>query len=227
MNLEIFRRLSPNFTLSANLADHVFVDELHIDDIGEIASWFKQIHCDDSFREHIISFIRNKNQKTAIILINSTINQVRCIFIYLLIRSQNNHKIEIEFYNLIELSNLIGNCFSRDLWQIIDNGIVMQHDYLIQRHLHAGYIALEPLFTLCHGDFQEYGKIKYDLGNVLFYLNHNYNWSRSNAGICANSGRVLIQQLSKSKRLANIPEHITRQCMANHQLEHNVFITIA
>lgn len=226
MNLDIFSRLSPNFTLTAKLADHVVADDLHIEEIAEIAAWLRQINSDDSFRERAFSFIRNQNQQAAIILINSTINQVRCIFIYLLLRTQTQNKIEIKFFNLIEISNLIGNCFNRELWSVVDNGIVTQHDYFIQRHLQAGYIALEPLFTLCHGDFQEYGKVKYDLGNVLFYLNHKYNWSRSNAGICANSGRVLIQQLSKRKRIANIPEHITKQCLANHQLEHNVFIAM-
>lgn len=225
----IFDRLIPNFTLSMISSNQLFGGGIESHDFlehTEIGSWLRQINADDVFTIEFSKYIKSKKIYRSLIFINTKINQINCILIYVVIKKTSQHKTDLCFYNIIEIANLISNNFSKGLWDVIAQSLVKEHNSIIRRNLETSYIALESLFTMCHSNFQELGKSKYCFGEILFYLNHNYKWDRAGAGFKENSARVVLQQLPRSKSSSTIPEFITNQCLANHQLENNIFISL-
>jgi hypothetical protein len=223
MDLTFFDRIIPNFTLSI-VRNHTN-DQYEIAEFGELGAWLRHINSDELFKLKFVDFVKHTKSESALAMINGTVDQIRCVFVYLIKKQILPNKIEVKVYNLVELSHLISHCFDMTLWAEINTIIAENHALLIQRNLITGYLALEPLFTLCYNDFHDGGKSKYDFGETLFYLNHKYNWSRANAGMKENSGRVILQQISGNKA-SKIPERITKQCIANHQLESNLIFCV-
>lgn len=228
MDIRFFDRLIPSFTISVSFGDQLFSisDNSDILELSELGNWIKQVNGNNVFKEDFFQFVKNKKSSHSLAFINTKIKQINCVLIYLVVKKDLKNKVDLKFYNLIELAYLLSNSFTKELWKSLNECIVKEHNNLIRRNLETGYIALEPLFTLCYSEFHDIGKNKYELGESLFYLNHNYRWDRAGAGYKENSGRVVVQQISKMRKAHSIPEVITSQCLANHQLEQNVLIAM-
>jgi hypothetical protein len=225
----IFNRIIPDFIFNVPIiTSGQFNHEESQEFIShtEFGGWLKQIKADEVFIQDITKFIGNKKYSNALIFVNTKVNQINCIHIYFILKKKDVNKIELSFFNIIEIANLFSKEFTQNLWHSISQPLIKQHNNIIKRNLETSYFALEPLFTLCYSNFIELGKCKYDFGELLFYFNHSYKWDRAGAGFKENSSRVVLQQLPKNRLNMTIPENITNQCLANNQLERNIFISI-
>lgn len=214
--LAIFDRIIPNF--SFEISDR---ETHHIENI-ELNNWYQKISADEDFINDVTTFIMS-NQSVAITFINVQINNINRVIIYIVLKKDNT----INFYNLIEIANLINNAFQENIWDIIRQQIETEHieKRILHRNYIASFFALNPLFVLCYKDFNGFpGKSKYFFGEVMFYFNEKRKWDRKGNNVQRpNSGRTALFTTPKGNTLNR---KIYNQAIAYCKFEKNIFIII-
>ena len=184
------------------------------------------------FVSSLVEFIHNKKEPVGLMLLNSgyiSNKQVRGLVVYLVrLNRDNENYIELEFFNLISLTNMITGLFSNSIWDKFKNAIISNRHNFISRQLWLAYKAFLPFFILTNSsELNIQAKSKYEFGELLFY----FNAYTRNQQISSSSGRnILTECLARSEdkltESNKVDIKMNPDILLGNTLIHNQFIIL-
>jgi hypothetical protein len=209
MSFELLNRLRPDHVIELDLNNYVLsIDKELLEQINpEKISIIFNIPCGEFFNQFnknrelyqyteefinkISLLISQKNH--ALMLLNSNLlknTQTKGLYLFIIKIRRNEDGIILEFYNLLDLSNLVINLFSIDLWRTLKRVVSENNHCFVNQQLYLAYEAILPLFLLTNtSEVNLQSKPKWhELGEVLYY----FNPYSKNKKISSTSGRNLM-----------------------------------
>ena len=215
MKFDLLKKIKPDHVIrldpknyyvkwvSPDVSEILFIRKVNLNvPLDEIITGVNdQQYFTSEFMANLHIFVQTKKENIALIILNSGYiknKQTRGLLVYLVrLNCDDENNLELEFFNLISLSNLVTDLFSHNIWHKFKNAIVSNRHNFISQQLWLAYRSILPLFLLTNtSEVNMQAKPKYELGDLLFYFN-SYT---KNKLISPSSGRnILTECLARSE----------------------------
>lgn len=245
MQFDLLKKIRPDHYIHISHSNHCVINAsssisnlLQLNDVmlnlplDEIINNSNNQYFNWEFISNLMGFTHNKKDAVALMLLNSgyiSNKQIRGLVVYLVrLNHDNENYIELEFFNLISLTNMITGLFSNNIWDKFKNAIATNRHNFISRQLWLAYKAFLPFFILTNSsELNIQAKSKYEFGELLFYFN---SYTR-NQQISSSSGRnILTECLARSEvkltESYKVDIKMNPDVLLGNSLIHNQFIIL-